>query len=106
MGLLRAGSSIPATQPQPLASPLAQDFQVHRRRLGQGLQPSVHILDAVALLGLSLPAAPHNGIDLRRAGTWPLQLTSLSDALDRLRPPEGERRGHTGLGAGEGGQPQ
>ena len=78
-----------------------QTIQVNRRRLGQGLQPGMHILDAVALLGLPLPAAPHNGVDLRWAGTRPLQLTSLRDALDRLGPPEGERRGHTGPGAAE-----
>lgn len=98
LGLLRAGASLLATQPQTLASPLAQDVQVDGRRLDQGLQPGVHIFDAVALLGLPLPAALHDGIDLRWAGPWPLQLPSLSDALNRLGPPEGERRGHTGLG--------
>lgn len=98
-GLLRAGCSIPATQPQPQprASFLAQDIQVDRRRLGQGLQLGMYILDAVALLGLPLPAAPHNGIDLWRTGTRSLQLTSLRDALDRLGPPEGKRRGQMEL---------
>lgn len=84
----------------PRAGPLAQDIQVDRRCLGQGLQPGVHILDAVALLGLPLPAAPHNGVDLRWAGPGPLQLSALRDALNRLGPPEGERRGHIALEQG------
>lgn len=93
-------------QPPPaLGQGLAQDVQVDGGRPGQGLQPCVHILDAVALLRLPLPAAPHDGIDLRWAGTRPLQLPSLCDALNCLGPPEGERRGHTGLGAGEKASP-
>lgn len=50
----------------------------------------MHILDAVALLGLPLPAAPHNSVDLWRAGTGPLQFTALCDALDCLGPRETE----------------
>jgi hypothetical protein len=78
-----------------MGQPLTQDIQVYRRRLGQGLQPVMHILDAVALLGLSLPAAPHNGVDLWWAGARPLQLTSLRDALDCLGPPERQGKEHT-----------
>lgn len=77
---------------------LAKDIQVDGGRLGQGTQACVHVLDAAALLGLPLPAAPHDGVDLRGAGAGPLQLASLRDALDRLRPPEGERTGHSGPG--------
>lgn len=90
--LLRAGPMFQLPNPSPRASPLAQDVQVDGRCLDQGLQPSMHVFDAVSLLGLPLPAAPHNGVDLGWAGTRPLQLTSLCDALDRLGPPRGERR--------------
>lgn len=48
------------------------------------------ILDAVALLGLPLPAAPHDGVDLGWAGTRPFQLPSLCDALNRLGARETE----------------
>lgn len=44
----------------------------------------MYILHAVALLGFSLPAAAHDGVDIRRAGARPLQLTALCDALDCL----------------------
>lgn len=81
------------------ASPLAQDVQVDGWRLGQGLQSGMYIFDAVALLGVPLPAALHNGVDLRRAGTRPLQLTSLRDALDHLG-----RQRHGGEGTEECGQ--
>lgn len=78
--------------------PLAQDVQVDRGRLGQGLQPGLHVLDGMPLLGLPLPAAPHDGVDLRGAGARPLQLTPLRDALDRLGAPEEGEEGTLGWG--------
>lgn len=45
----------------------------------------MYILHAVSLLRFTLPAAAHDGIDIRRAGTRPLQLPTLRDALNRLR---------------------
>lgn len=44
----------------------------------------VYILHAVSLLRFTLPAAAHDGVDIRRAGVWPLQLSTLSDALNCL----------------------
>lgn len=64
---------------------LAQNVQVTGWRLCQGLQTRVHILHAEALLRFSLPAASHDGVDIRGAGARPLQLPALRDALDCLR---------------------
>jgi len=65
----------------------AQDVQVDRGGLDEGLEAAVDLLDGPALVGLPLPAALHDGVDLggTRAGT--LQLPSLRDALDGLREP-------------------
>lgn len=71
---------------------LAQNVQVTGWRLCQGLQTRVHILHAEALLRFSLPAASHDGVDIRRAGARPLQLPALRDTLDRLRHGRDERR--------------
>ena len=99
-GVTDGRPGIPAARP--LGGPLAQDVQVDRRRLGQGLQPGVHLLDAVALLWLPLPAAPHDGVDLRWAGPGPLKLAPLRDALDRLGTP---RRGREKRARGAGAPP-
>lgn len=63
---------------------LAQDVQVDRRRLDQGLQPAVDLLHALALGRLALPAALHDVVDLGGAGPRALQLPALRDALDSL----------------------
>uniref|UniRef100_A0A672GVG6 Progestin and adipoQ receptor family member VI n=1 Tax=Salarias fasciatus TaxID=181472 RepID=A0A672GVG6_SALFA len=65
-------------------SPLAQDVQVDGRVLDQGQQAAVDVLDDHPLLGLPLPAALHQQVDLLRAGSWPLQLPALRDAFDGL----------------------
>lgn len=44
----------------------------------------MYILHAVSLLRFTLPAATHDGVDIRRAGARPLQLPTLRDALNRL----------------------
>lgn len=63
----------------------AQDVQVDRGCLDEGLEAAVDLLDGLALLGLPVPAALHDGINLGGAGAGPLQLPALSDALDGLR---------------------
>lgn len=63
----------------------AQDVQVDRGCLDEGLEAAVDLLDGLALLGLPVPAALHDGVDLGGTRAGPLQLPPLSDAFDGLQ---------------------
>lgn len=70
--------------------PLAQDVEVDRRVLDQIQQAAVDVLDDHALLGLPLPAALHQKVNLLGASARPLQLPTLRDAFDGLSRRESE----------------
>lgn len=62
----------------------AQYVQVYGRGFGQALERAVDLLDVQPHVGLPLPAAQHQVVDLLRTGAGPLQHSALSDALDHL----------------------
>lgn len=73
--------------------PLAQDVQVDRRGFSHGEKDLLNVLNVQSLLRFPLPAAQHDVIDLLRTDPWPLQDTTLGDALDNLqRESNGVRR--------------
>lgn len=73
--------------------PLAQDVQVDRRGFSHGKKDLLNVLNVQSLLRFPLPAAQHDVIDLLRTDPWPLQDTTLGDALDNLqREGNGVRR--------------
>lgn len=78
----------PSLRPKPASNRAAlslQDVQVDRRVLHQGHQAAVDVFNDEALLGLPLPAALHEQVNLFGTRPRPLQLSALSDALDRLQ---------------------
>ena len=65
--------------------PLAQDVQVDGRGFSHGEEDLLNVLNVQPLLRFPLPAAQHDVVDLLGADPWPLQDTTLGDALDHLQ---------------------
>lgn len=72
----------------------AQYVQVHRRGLGEALEHAVDLLDVQPHVGLPLPAAQHQVVDLFRTGAGPLQHAALGDALNHLQGDSNESTGY------------
>lgn len=70
--------------------PLAQDVQVDGRGFSHGEKDLLNVLNVQPLLRFPLPAAQHDVVDLLGTDPWPLQDTTLGDALDHLQR-EGNR---------------
>lgn len=70
--------------------PLAQDVQVDGCGFSHGEKDLLNVLNVQPLLRFPLPAAQHDVVDLLGTDPWPLQDTTLGDALDHLQR-EGNR---------------